>query len=98
MCQEIDSVTVSNIYIVKILNKTNASKHITFKLMDLQYGILQFTSDISMLEEDKTTQSVLMIKLPKQKLNGRSTDLKIGIFEANALISTTTINFIGPQN
>ncbi|MFZ4411667.1 MAG: cytochrome c oxidase accessory protein CcoG [Bacteroidales bacterium] len=98
MCQEIDSVTVSNIYIVKILNKTNATKHITIKLMDLDYGILQFTSDISKLEEDKTTQTVLMIKLPKQKLTARSTDLKIGVFEANTLISTTAINFIGPQN
>ncbi|MFZ4401290.1 MAG: cytochrome c oxidase accessory protein CcoG [Bacteroidales bacterium] len=98
MCQVIDSVTVSNIYNVKIINKTNLTKHITFKLMDIEHGSLEFTNDISLIQVGKTAESVLMIKLPKQELKGRTTDLKICIFEANILISTTTLNFIGPQN
>ncbi|MCX6230990.1 MAG: cytochrome c oxidase accessory protein CcoG [Bacteroidetes bacterium] len=98
MCQEVDSVTVSNIYIVKIINKTNKQKHIAIKLMDLQQGKLEFTSDISTLDAEVSTQSVLMIKLPKQILKGHTTDLKIGVFEENELITVNTINFIGAQN
>jgi cytochrome c oxidase accessory protein FixG len=98
MCQIIDSTIVSNIYNVKIINKTNKAKHITFKLTDIQQANLEFTNDISLLKEGKTFETVLMIKLPKQKLKGRTTDLKIGIFDNNILISTIAINFIGPQN
>jgi len=96
--QVIDSVSVSNIYNVKIINKTNLQKHITFKLIDLQSGNLQFTNNISTLDGSKSAQSVLMIKLPKQQLTGRTTSLKIGIFDNNTLVSTIVTNFIGPQN
>ena len=98
MCQVIDSVTVSNIYNVKIINKGSSTKHITFKLVDMQVGVLQFTNDMSTLESNKAAESVLMIQLPKKMIQARSTDLKIGVYENNELITVNTINFIGPQN
>ncbi|MFZ4741329.1 MAG: cytochrome c oxidase accessory protein CcoG [Bacteroidales bacterium] len=98
MCQIIDSTNVSNIYNVKIINKTNKAKHIAFKLMEIQGVNLEFTNDISLIEEGKTIETVLMIKLPKQLLTGRTTNLEIGIFENNTMIAKTVINFIGPQN
>ena len=97
MYQEIDSVTVSNIYNMKIINKTNMTKHISFKLEDMQGGKLEFSNDISNLEKEKTSQTVLMIKIPKQELKGKTTNLTIGVYEENILLSTATINFIGPQ-
>jgi len=96
--QVIDSVTIGNIYNVKIINKTNVAKHLTYKLIGVEGGKMQFTSNISTLEENKVLQSVLMIELPKKLLIKHSTDLKIGVFDNNTQISTNTINFIGPQN
>ncbi|MEI6852614.1 MAG: cytochrome c oxidase accessory protein CcoG [Bacteroidota bacterium] len=97
ICQEIDSVTVSNIYNVKIINKTNEQKHITFKLMDIQGGKLQFTNNITTLEGAKAAESVLMIQLPKTSIHTRSTDLKVAVYENDKQITVNTINFIGPQ-
>jgi cytochrome c oxidase accessory protein FixG len=97
MCQLVDSTTCSNIYIVKVFNKTNKPKKLSFKLMDIQHGALDFTTDITELEGGKAIESVLMIKLKKQELTGRTTDLRIGIYDADSYISTSTINFIGPQ-
>ena len=97
LCQEVDSVTVSNIYTVKLINKSSIDKNITFKLLDIPNGKLQFTNDISKLKADTNTESVLMLNLPKQQLKAHSTDLKIGVYDGNNLITTNTINFIGPQ-
>ncbi|NVN95525.1 MAG: cytochrome c oxidase accessory protein CcoG [Bacteroidetes bacterium] len=97
MCQLVDSTSCSNIYIVKVFNKTNIPKKLTFKLMDIQHGALDFTTDITELDGGKAIESVLMIKLKKQELTGRTTDLKIGIYDADSYISTSSINFIGPQ-
>ena len=96
ICQEIDSITVANIYNVKIINKTSEMKRVSFKLMDVK-GALQFTNDITTLEGDKAAESVLMIQLPKEALRSRSTDLKIGVYENNELVTVNTINFICPQ-
>ncbi len=97
MSQEIDSGNVSNIYTVKLINKSNQLKNISFKLIDHPNGELQFTNDISKLEADASIESVLMLKLPKTELKGRSTDLEIGVYDSKMLISTYTINFIGLQ-
>jgi cytochrome c oxidase accessory protein FixG len=97
MCQEIDINNVSNIYTVKLINKSNKLKNISFKLIDIPNGDLQFTTDISQLEAGAAIESVLMLKLPKTLLKGRSTDLEIGVYDSKTLLSTYTINFIGLQ-
>lgn len=96
--QEIDSLTLANIYNVKIINKTSEQKQISLRLLDMQDGKLQFTKDITTLEAGKTSESVLMILLPKNQIHSRSTDLKIGVFEKEKLISVNTINFLGHKN
>ena len=87
----------SNIYNVKIINKTNHQKKIALKLIDLQEGELQFTNDISTLAADKKSETVLLIRIPISSIKSRTTDLKIGTYENNKLITVNKINFIGPQ-
>lgn len=95
--QTVSQDTLSNIYNVKILNKTNEKRHISFALMNTQDGKLQFMSDISSLDGDNAKQSVLLIKLARRQLTGKSTDLKIGVYSDGTLITVSAINFIGPQ-
>ncbi len=95
--QEVDSCTISNIYDVKVINKTSVAKHISFKLMEIQGGKLDLTTDISILEGNKDAQSVLIITLPLKLIHQHSTDIKVGIFDNNNLVTVNTINFIGPQ-
>lgn len=97
MYQQTDSLHITNIYNVKIINKTNHQKKIALKLIDLQEGELQFTNDISTLAADKKSETVLLIKIPISSIKSRTTDLKIGTYENNKLITVNKINFIGPQ-
>lgn len=97
MYQQTDSLHITNIYNVKIINKTNHQKMIALKLIDLQEGELQFTNDISTLAADKKSETVLLIKIPISSIKSRTTDLKIGTYENNKLITVNKINFIGPQ-
>ncbi len=97
MYQEVDSANITNIYNVKVINKTNHTKKISYKLIDFQKGELQFTNDITTLQGEKASQSVLLLKLPIQLLKSRTTDLKIGVYENEELITISKINFIGPQ-
>lgn len=97
MYQQTDSLHITNIYNVKIINKTNHQKKIKIKLIDLPEGELQFTSDLTTLIADKASESVLVIKIPLTSLRSRTTDLKIGTYENNDLITVNKINFIGPQ-
>lgn len=97
MYQQTDSLHITNIYNVKIINKTNHQKKIKIKLIDLPEGELQFTSDLTTLIADKASESVLVIKIPLTSLRSRTTDLKIGTYENNKLITVNKINFIGPQ-
>jgi cytochrome c oxidase accessory protein FixG len=95
--QIVNSDTISNIYTVKLINKTDKKRHISFNLINLQGGNLQFMSDISNLNSNEANQSVLSIKLPKRLLTEKNTNLKIGVYADSMLINVSTTNFIGPK-
>jgi len=96
--QEIDSINISNIYNTKILNKSNSEKKLTFKLLEPSAGVLQFAIPEVKIDIHGTYESVLIIKIPKNKLKAKSTDIKIGIFDNDIQLETSEINFIGPAN
>jgi len=44
-----------------------------------------------------TSESIMVIKLKKNNLAGKITNLSIGIFEGENFLETANINFIGPN-
>jgi cytochrome c oxidase accessory protein FixG len=97
MYQQIDSVTVSNIYNVKVINKTHDNKRLSFELLSHKNGELQITGNNSLLIDNGTFESVMIIKLKTSELTGKSTDISLGIYEGKTLLETEKINFIGPK-
>jgi len=96
--QEIDSINISNIYNTKILNKSGEERILHFDIIDPDKGSLQFAIPDINIEAHGTYESVLIIKIPKNTLKAKSTDIKIGIFDSDILLETSKINFIGPAN
>jgi cytochrome c oxidase accessory protein FixG len=96
--QEIDQSTYSNIYTAKIINKTNSEKELIFKLLSPTDGEIQVTIPDVVIKSQGAFESVVIIRLKKEMLNGKSTNIKIGIFEDNRPIETIETNFIGPSN
>ena len=97
MYQEIDSITISNIYDTKIINKSGSEKEIELRIIEPGEGELQVATPGLKIESYKTFESIVIVKLPVGSLKGKSTPLKIGTFEGDNLLEITEINFIGPS-
>lgn len=96
--QEVDTNTVSNIYTIKIINKTNEDKNLSLKLIEPKEGIIEFAGSLHILHKDEKLENMLIIKLSKSQLEGRSTKVIIGIYVENELLETYETNFLGPYN
>jgi cytochrome c oxidase accessory protein FixG len=94
--QEVGDGVYSNLYNVKIINKTQVDKNLDFRLLQPQTGEIQFVGENHTLKKDGKFEGVLIIKLKKENTSGKSTPIEIGIFENNELLETYETNFIGP--
>ena len=94
--QQVDSVTYSNLYQVKIINKTETDKNIQLRMVSPKSGNLQLATGQTGLKKQGMLESVLIINLNKHDLAGGSTNIKIGIFEGETLLEVYSTNFIGP--
>lgn len=96
--QVVDGSTYSNMYRLKVINKTKTDKALDVRLLSPAHGELQLTGLENILSGNGALESILIIRLKKQALEGKSTPIEIGIFEGESLLERTSINFIGPSN
>jgi hypothetical protein len=94
--QELQDGSYSNIYTVKVLNKTLEDFEYEIRLLEPN-GELQNLGTPTLLKGFSLAEGRLLVKLPKDQMQGTQTDLKFGIYNANGdLIETTNSGFIGP--
>ena len=94
--QQVDSVTYSNLYLLKIINKTQKDKELQIKLIAPKTGIIQIATGQTTLKSEGTFQSVIIVDLNRKELTGKSTVIEVGIFEGETLLEHYTTNFLGP--
>lgn len=90
-----DERGISNIYTVKIVNKSKDSLPITMKLEDIE-GDASFVGDRFVLAPNAVSQSNAVIVIPKNKLTQRKTKVKIGLYNGEKKLQTIDVNFVGP--
>lgn len=95
--QKIDSLTYTNIYNTKILNKSERELELSLKLISPEDGNLQLGIPDIRIDMRGSYESILILRYKNKVLRGKSTDVKIGIFEGETLLETVDINFIGPS-
>lgn len=96
MFQQIDATTYSNVYNLKIVNKTAKEKTLSLNILSPAGGVIDITGKQPIVPAHDNLESVVMVKLNKNVLSGKSTSLKIGIFEGDKLLETIETNFFGP--
>ena len=94
--QQVDSVTYSNLYLLKIINKTQSDKQLSLKLIAPKAGKIQLVTGQTLLKMQGTLESVLILNLNKNDLTGKSTPIEVGIFEGETLLEHYSTNFLGP--
>lgn len=93
--QEKGKDSVSNLYNIKIVNKTMNDIPLTVKLEDGNGTIQQVGNAVHVKKEGQGAGSFFII-LPKKVITQRKTVLQVGLYEGDKKILTVKTNFLGP--
>jgi cytochrome c oxidase accessory protein FixG len=92
--QKLDSNTISNLYNIKLANKTRRPIHLDLKLENID-GEIKLISPVDVPKESYFQTSFFVV-LKKANVHSRKTKIKVGIYENGNCIQTATATFLGP--
>lgn len=88
---------ISNLYTLKLANKTHEDIPFTLKLENMN-GEIQYVGNASTtVKKEDYAQLQFFVKLNRGEVKGWKTELKIGVYEKGQKIKTITAKFIGPE-
>ena len=85
---------ISNLYNIKLANKTRKIIHLDLKLENI-VGEIKLVSPVDVPKESYFQTSFFVV-LKKAQIHARKTEIKVGIYENGNRIQTTTATFLGP--
>lgn len=88
---------VSNLYNLKIANKTHKDIPVQLKLENIKGEIFFISSKIPVIKKEDYTSIQFFVKLNRNDLKGYKTTLVIGLYDSTEKIKTVTAQFIGPE-
>ncbi|ASS50426.1 MAG: cytochrome c oxidase accessory protein CcoG [Candidatus Fluviicola riflensis] len=94
--QEQDNGRISNLYNIKLVNKTHNDAPITLRLEN-QEGMIKIVGKPILAAKTSETSGTFFIFLPKNKLTDRKTKLRVSIWSKGKLLQTVKTNFMGPS-
>ena len=94
--QEHTENRISNLYNVKLVNKTNQELEVDLKLLS-QDGEIQVIGGDIIIPGQEIGESVFFIFLNKSDVNSHKMDIEVGIFSNGELIDKAKATFVGPE-
>lgn len=89
---------VSNLYNVKIVNKTYKDLPVTVKVIEPS-GTIKWVGDgIKEIKPQDISEGEFFIILDKKTIRSAKTKIKIELYSNGKLVETANTNFIGPVN
>ncbi len=89
---------ISNVYTYKIINKTTRDyNNIHFELVSHDGTIKTVGNQEFTLPKQGVSQGTLFIEIGQQSLESDKTKLRIGVFDGEILLESTTTNFLSPR-
>jgi cytochrome c oxidase accessory protein FixG len=94
--QERGADSISNLYNIKVMNKTDKDIPLTIKLVNTD-GSVQVVGKpyVHVLKEGQGSGSFFLV-LPKKDIHNRKTEVKLALYEGDKKILTETTSFLGP--
>ena len=88
---------LSNLYNLKLVNKTHEDIDFTLKLENLPGEIELVGSGGLKIKKEDYAQLQFFVKLNKENVSNWKTEVKIGMYESDKKIKTIKAKFIGPE-
>ena len=96
MYQERPDGAISNLYQLKMLNKSNNIYPVKLELMEPSGRIEMVGEDIVLRKQGMEAGAFFIIINPEE-LDGLSTSVEVGVFSDGKLLETVTTRFLGPS-
>lgn len=93
--QEQPNNQISNLYNIKVINKTRKDIPLNLKIENFN-GTIQVVGNDMIVKREDVLQGTFFVYLNKSELKKRKTKLEIGLYVNNKKIKTIKTNFLGP--
>ena len=93
--QEQENNMISNIYNIKIVNKTHEDMDVEMKLLSHE-GIIEMAGSDIHISNHGMYESVFVLKINRDIIKSDKTNLEFGIYSEEKLIETYKVTFVGP--
>lgn len=94
--QERGADSISNLYNIKIVNKTVNEIPLTLRIEDAPGRIIEAEGRDIVVQKEGQGKGSFFIVLPNSFIKDRKTPLKIGLYDGDKKITTLSTNFMGP--
>jgi cytochrome c oxidase accessory protein FixG len=94
--QEAGNNQYTNLYSVKVLNKTFDDMDIRLELAEPEGSLKMVGSGLKMVGQDKA-EGAFFVQLDGSLLNGTETKIKIDVYTGDRLLETVKTSFMGPR-
>ncbi|HET7896049.1 MAG TPA: 4Fe-4S dicluster domain-containing protein, partial [Flavisolibacter sp.] len=88
---------ISNLYSIKLANKTRKDIPLTLKLENIS-GEIQIVGNALVVPKESYFQSPFFVKINPGQLSHRKTKIMIGVYQGNKRIEADETTFMGPGN
>ncbi|UII80949.1 cytochrome c oxidase accessory protein CcoG [Flagellimonas sp. CMM7] len=90
---------ISNVYTYKLVNKTSKDvDSVSFKLLSHKGRIKMVSQNAFKVPAEEIAEGTLFIEINSSALTGDKDKLKIGVYNGEKLIETTTTQFLAPRS
>lgn len=95
--QQTDSNTISNLYNIKLINKTHHDIPVTLKVENAEWnaGIKMVGKDLT-VKRESTADGIFFVEVNKNDVHHRKNKLEIGVYSNGKCIDHVKTNFMGP--
>lgn len=87
---------VSNLYNIKMVNKTHERLPITLKLETPDGKLVMVGNEVITVEKESVGSSEFFIYVDRNKITQRKTKYKVSLYSGDKKIETVETNFLGP--
>lgn len=96
--QKTEDGYISNLYDYHLINKSNIETDVKFVVEGKDYVKIEFVGNPPKTIKHKETEGVMFVKIPRDKLEGRTTEFKVSVIGGDGRkLDETTISFLGPR-